>query len=116
MTQSTGDTPHVFPPASEAMLQWWNPQLIQGPMPLVRMQFAWLESLAEAMQFEAKCLRALAESGERMAGCYREEADPQALQACYQRLMQDVARTHWQRLEKVTELSEDFRKRLWEEI
>ncbi|MFG6136948.1 MULTISPECIES: hypothetical protein [Halomonas] len=116
MTQSTGETTSALPPASDAMLQWWTQQLTQGTTPLARMQFAWLESLAEAMQFEAECLRALAESGERMAGCYSGEAHPHELHECYQRLMQDVAQVHWQRLEKVAELSEDFRQRIWEEI
>ncbi len=116
MTQSTGEAPNALSPTNEAMLQWWSQQWLQSTTPLIKVQFALLESLAEAMQFEAQCLQALAESGEKMAGCYDEEAHPHELHKCYQQLMQDVAKAHWQRLEKVAELSEDFRKRIWEEI
>lgn len=117
-TQPEGSTTEALKAPNEAMLQWWSQQWLQGATPLARMQLAWMESLAEAMQFEAQCLHALAESGERMAGCYTdgEPMSPQELQACYQRLMEDVTQTHMRRLEKVAQLSQDFRKRIWEEI
>lgn len=105
-------------PSGEAMLAWWSQQWLQGATPLARLQLAWMESLAEAMQFEAQYLRALAESGERLAGCHTGEAaaDPEALQQCYRRLLEDVTDAHLKRLHKVAELSQDFRARVWEEI
>ncbi|ATJ82925.1 hypothetical protein ACFPTY_07970 [Halomonas beimenensis] len=118
MTQQKGDAAEALKAPNEAMLQWWSQQWLQGANPLARLQLAWMESLAEAMQFEAQCLHALAESGERMAGCYTGDPTktPQELQECYQRLIEDVTQTHMRRLEKVAQLSEDFRKRIWEEI
>lgn len=116
MTEHKGAAFHTLSPANDALLQWWNQQWLQGTTPMARVQFAWLESLAKAMQFEAQCLHALAESGERLAGCHNGETHPQELHKCYQQFAEDIAQAHWHRLEKVAELSQDFRKRIWEEI
>lgn len=118
MSQDTGEAGNASAPSHDAMLQWWNQQWLEGATPLARMQLAWMESLVEAMRFEAQCLHALAESGERLAGCHTGNAvkHPLELHQCYQRLVEDVTQTHLQRLGKVAELSEDFRKRIWEEL
>ncbi|MDN3555205.1 hypothetical protein [Halomonas maura] len=118
MTEQQGDAADALKAPSDAMMQWWSQQWLQGVTPMARMQLAWMESLAEAMQFEAQCLHALAESGQRLSGCINSEtpANPQDIQECYQQLMHHVTQTHMQRLEKVAELSEDFRNRIWEEL
>lgn len=105
-------------PFHNPMLEWWQQQWMQGTHPMARMQLAWMESLAETMQFEAQFLMAVAESGERMAKCFdvSQPATPEEVQAAYHALVKEVNDAHMKRLERVAQLTEDFRERLWEEI
>lgn len=100
------------------MLTWWQQQWMKGANPMAQMQAAWMESLAEAMKFEAQFLKTVAESGQQMTDCLnkKEPTTPQELQDCYQKLVQQMTDAQQKRMEQAAELSLDFRKRLWEEI
>ncbi|MFY0990256.1 hypothetical protein [Halomonas sp. C05BenzN] len=104
---------------ADPLLSWWQQQWLQGANPMARMQLAWMESLAEAMEFEAQYLQAMAESGQRLAECFQSDTPPSTpaeVQECYQKLVSDVTDAHMRRMEKATQLSHEFRKRVWEEI
>ena len=105
-------------PFSNPMLEWWQQQWTKGANPMARTQLAWMEGLAEALQFEAEFLKAIAESGERIAECFDgpQPTTPEEVQACYEKLVKEVSNAQMKRLEHATKLSHDFRKRLWEEI
>ncbi|MGE4532237.1 hypothetical protein [Halomonas sp.] len=100
------------------MFDWWQQQWMKGANPMAKAQLAWMESLAEALQFEAQFVRAIAESGERMARCFDGEqpTTSEEVQACYEKLVKEVGDAQMKRLEQATQLTHDFRKRLWEEI
>ncbi|QTF91201.1 hypothetical protein [Halomonas sp. BM-2019] len=100
------------------MLAWWQQQWMQGTHPMARLQAAWMESLAQAMEFEAQYLKAIAESGEQLSQCFGGEtpSTPEEVQACYQKLVEQVNGAHVKRMEQAAQLSHDFRQRLWEEI
>ncbi|MBB3330569.1 glucosamine 6-phosphate synthetase-like amidotransferase/phosphosugar isomerase protein [Halomonas campaniensis] len=104
--------------SANPMLEWWQQQWMKGGNPMARMQLAWMESMAEAMQFEAQFLKAIAESGERLSKCFDGEGptSPEELQECYQKLVQEVSDAQMKRMEHATQLTHDFRKRIWEEI
>ncbi len=104
---------------STQMFEWWQEQWTQNANPIARMQLAWLESLTQAMQFEAEFLAAMAENGVKMASCFQGEdapSTPSEMHRCYQRLVQHATDAHMERMEKTAALSHDFRKRVWEEI
>lgn len=104
---------------SIAMFEWWQEQWVQNANPIARMQLAWLESLTQAMQFEAEFLAAMAENSLRLADCFQgEEAPttPAEMHHCYQALVKHATDAHMKRMDKATTLSHDFRKRIWEEI
>ncbi|MEQ5802224.1 hypothetical protein [Halomonas sp. H10-9-1] len=105
-------------PFANPMLEWWQQQWTKGATPMARTQLAWMENLAEALQFEAQFLKAIAESGERMAQCLNGEqpTTPKEVQACYEQLVKEVGNAQMKRLEQASQLTHDFRKRLWEEI
>lgn len=105
-------------PFANPMLDWWQQQWMKGTQPMARMQLAWMESLAEAMQFEAQFIRSIAESGERMTQCFEGDTPttPEEVQACYEKLVKEVSDAQVKRLEQASQLTEDFRQRLWEEI
>lgn len=105
--------------ATQPMMEWWQAQWHKNTAPMARVQLAWMESIAEAMQFEAQFLKAIAESNQRLAGCFQGEdasCTPEEFRASYQQHIQDVTDAHMERLQKATELSMDFRKQIWDEI
>ncbi|MCH4565011.1 hypothetical protein MKP05_18085 [Halomonas sp. EGI 63088] len=119
MSNRKPTSPSPAMPATEPMLAWWQQQWLQNASPLARMQLAWMESLAEAMQFEAQYFKAMAESGQRMAECVGGEdapSTPAEVQECYQKLVKDVTDAQMKRMEKATQLSHEFRERIWEEL
>ncbi|WP_416140744.1 hypothetical protein ACM26W_10370 [Halomonas sp. HK25] len=100
------------------MLAWWQEQWMKGANPMAKMQAAWMESLAEAMEFEAQFLKTVAETGQQMTQCFNHEkpATSDEVHACYQNLVKQMTDAQHKRMEQATQLSHDFRKRLWEEI
>ncbi|PMR72766.1 hypothetical protein [Billgrantia endophytica] len=117
MTKRQSDPPITPLEASRPMVEWWTQQLTQGITPMARMQLAWMESLSEIMQQEARFFTALAESSQRLAKCYEHsKGDPMKMNECYREIAQEIAEQHMQRMEHVTTLSHDFRQQLWEEI
>ncbi|MBS9405578.1 hypothetical protein KG088_18440 [Halomonas sp. TRM85114] len=109
-----------YPPISPAQpFEWWQEQWAQNANPLARMQLAWMESLTQAMQFEAEFLAAMAENSLKLASCFQGEEAPNTpaeMHRCYQKLLKHASDAHMERMEKATTLSHDFRKRIWEEI
>ncbi|MFP4137999.1 MAG: hypothetical protein ACOC0M_01085 [Halomonas sp.] len=105
-------------PFTNPMFELWQQQWMKGTTPMAKAQLAWMESFAEALQFEAQFLKAIAESGERMAKCFNGEqpTTPEEVQACYEKLVKEVGDAQMKRLEQATQLTQDFRQRLWEEI
>lgn len=104
--------------ATQPMVEWWQAQW-QSNAPMARIQLAWMESLAEAMKFEAQFLKTVAESNQRMADCFQggdSPCTPEDFRESYQQLIQEVSDAHMERMQKATELSRDFRKQIWEEI
>lgn len=111
---------------SQPMVDWWLHHYLDSATPVARMQLAWMESLGDAMQLEAEFLSACAASGEKMARCLTDGQtlkDPAAIGEFYRDIVSDVADAHMSRLhahmsslKKVSELSQEFREQLWEEI
>lgn len=118
MTKHKDTTANPALAATEPMMEWWQKQFSQGATPMARMQLAWMQSMADAMQFEAQFLQALAESGQKIAQCFDGEAPqtPAEMQECYQKLIAEVTEAQMERMKKAAELSHDFRRRVWEEI
>ncbi|WP_372610036.1 hypothetical protein [Halomonas sp.] len=119
MATHKSSTANPAPAATQPMMEWWQTQWRRNAVPMARVQLAWMESIAEAMYFEAQVLKAIAESNQRLAGCFQGEdapCTPQEFQASYQQLIQDVTDAQMERLQKATELSMDFRRQVWEEI
>ncbi|TDO13924.1 MULTISPECIES: hypothetical protein [Halomonas] len=104
--------------ATQSMMEWWQKQFSQGTTPMTRIQLAWMQSIAEAMQLEAQFLLTLAESGLKIAKCLEGEAPrtPAEMQECYQKLINEVTEAQMERMKQAAELSHDFRRRVWEEI
>ncbi|WP_346798127.1 hypothetical protein R5M92_04375 [Halomonas sp. Bachu 37] len=104
---------------TQPIAAWWSQQWLQSTLPLTRMQLVWMENLAQTMQMEAQFMQALMESSEKISQCFwNHQGNTSAAEVteCYQEVVQSLTEAHMERLERVTELTQDFRRSLWEEI
>ncbi|MDR5898375.1 hypothetical protein QC823_05140 [Halomonas vilamensis] len=105
---------------SQPVFHWWMEQSVKGVQPLMNVQLAWLESVSSAIQMEMEFCQAIAESHEKITNCllmhHHSPKSAEEITDCYQQAMQGLSEAHLDRLKKVTELSNDFRSALWEEI
>ncbi|MEQ6917575.1 hypothetical protein [Halomonas aquatica] len=118
MTKPKQTATHPALAATEPMMEWWQKHLSQGATPMARMQLAWMQSMADALQFEAEFLKTLAESGQRLAKSF-DGATPQTpaeMNERYQAIMSEISEAQMERMQKAAELSLEFRRNVWEEI
>lgn len=114
MPQTARSTAPLAP--SQPLMQWWLHHWMDGSTPMARLQMAWMASAGEAVQAELEFLGACADMQQRWAHCLNREADPQALGECYQGLVQEMADAQFKRLHRVSQLPDDFRQQVWEEL
>ncbi len=113
----------ALPPAASSgpypLAAWWMHQWLANTAPLIKFQVAYLETLSDAMQHEAEFIKVLAESGDKLARCAQQpdvHQGPSGLAACYQDVAGSMADATLRRFTKVSELSHDFRERIWDEL
>ncbi|WP_404377941.1 hypothetical protein [Vreelandella aquamarina] len=98
---------------------WWHYFFLQSAQPVLRLQLVWIESMAQAMQLEADLFHALMQSNITLVECLtqsRKRCTHSELTEHYHELAKTLADAHMDRLAGVTQLSNDFRRCLWEEI
>ncbi|MGC3872388.1 hypothetical protein ACPF7Z_03830 [Halomonas sp. GXIMD04776] len=98
---------------------WWMQQWMETVNTTTRLQLVWLNMLGSAMQQEAEFFKIMAVSTEKLAhGAMNQDLlrDPSAMVAHYQEVADDITQATMNRMNKVTELSQDFRECLWDEI
>lgn len=98
-------------------MEWWSQQWMQGINPMTRIQLAWMQSMSEMLEQEAHFLKAMADASHRLAACYDSHAgDPEKMGECYRNIASEIGDHHMERMKKVAEMPDDFRRRIWEEI
>lgn len=114
-TTTSRQHPAFGPP--QPLVEWWVQQWVRGLTPMTRMQLAWMESMTDMMQQEARFFAALSAAGEQLGHCYdKHGADPAKMSECYQDIAREVADQHMERLKQVASLPQEFKRRLWEEL
>ncbi|QPI65778.1 hypothetical protein [Vreelandella venusta] len=101
------------------IVAWWQHYCLLSTMPMVRCQIAWLESVTEAMQLEAELFQAIAKSSEKLTLCLtddNESCSAKELTEHYQEMVKTLTDANLERFAKVSQLSHEFRRSLWEEI
>lgn len=68
------------------------------------------------MHAELEFLGACADMQQRWAHCLSGDSDAKALGECYQGLVQEIADAQFKRLHRVSQLPNDFRQQVWEEL
>lgn len=105
--------------ASQPMQAWWQQYCLVSMMPLVRLQVTWLENITQAIQMETQLFQAIAKSSEKLTLCLTDNdysCDAAKLTEHYQEMVKTLTDANIERLAKVSQLSHEFRRCLWEEI
>ncbi|WP_139794392.1 hypothetical protein [Vreelandella lionensis] len=98
---------------------WGQHYYLQIAPPMLRLQLIWIESMTQAMQLEADLFHAITHSNITLVQCLtqnRKRCTHAELNEHYQALAKTLADAHADRIAGVTQLSNDFRRCLWEEI
>ncbi|MDR5905956.1 hypothetical protein [Franzmannia qiaohouensis] len=115
MTPTTKHSSSATAPLTQLWLEQWQ----ATNAPAARVQLQWLKAMNQIIESEATfmlaCLNANLRIGECMLDPDRLRSDT-ALNDCYEEIMNEVAEASLARLDKVTELSHEFRRQLWEEL
>ncbi|WP_163557512.1 hypothetical protein [Halomonas sp. NO4] len=111
----SNSTPSMEMPSQ--MMEWWAQQWMQNANPMTRLQLAWMQSVSEVMEQEANFLKAMADASQRLAECYDTHGgDPEKMGECYRSIANEISDHHMERMKKVAEMPNEFRRRIWEEI
>lgn len=105
--------------SAQSMQACWHQYCLLSTMPMVRFQIAWLENVNQAMQMEAQFFQTIAKSSEKLMLCLTD--NPHHCNAAeftehYQEMVKTLTDANMERLAKVSQLSHDFRRSLWEEL
>ncbi|GHC27349.1 hypothetical protein [Aidingimonas halophila] len=117
--KSTPFVAHELFATSEPLVNLWLKHCMDPATPVLKLQLAWLESVSDAVRFEADFLTACADSSGKLVNCMMNPTtyrDPEQLGECYQQAWQQVTEAGVTQMSHATELSREFRERLWEEI
>lgn len=104
--------------SSQAPLWWFQPWL-ESVDSAVKFQQIWLSTMSDLMQHESEFLTTLMESSSKLAQCawrFETMKDPSAFASCYHSVANDMAEATLKRMHRVSEMSDDFREQLWDEI
>ncbi|WP_355662191.1 hypothetical protein [Halomonas salifodinae] len=114
MPQTT--RPHTPLEAGQPLMQWWFQHCMDGSPPMARLQMAWLASAGEVVHAELEFLGACADMQQRWARCLSGDTDAKTLGECYQGMVKEMANAQFKRLHRVTQLPNEFRQQVWEEL
>ncbi|MBD3894276.1 hypothetical protein IEI94_00225 [Halomonas sp. ML-15] len=101
------------------LTQLWLAQWQEAGAPAARLQLQWLKTMDQIIESEAAFMLACLDANLRINECLLDPdrlAGKNPLNDCYQDIMNDVTEASLARLNKVSELSHDFRQQLWEEL
>ena len=109
--------PPTQPP--EPVAAWWQHYLLQSAQPVLQLQLIWIENMTQALQLEADLFHAITQSNITLMQCMtqnRHRCTHAEISEHYQSLAKTLADAPADRMAGVTQLSNDFRRCLWEEI
>ncbi|CAH1044794.1 hypothetical protein [Halomonas sp. TD01] len=119
MDHSNKKQPVSITDTNQDIVTWWHHYCLLSTMPIVRCQIAWLENVTQAMQLEAELFQAIAKSSEKLTLCMtdnKKNGNAKELTEHYQEMVKTLTDANLERFAKVSQLSHEFRRSLWEEI
>ncbi|WKD26518.1 hypothetical protein NDQ72_10550 [Halomonas sp. KG2] len=104
---------------SETMLVLWYQPWMETTHSAAKLQRIWLEAASEALRHELEFISAVAPIYSKLTYCMLGFEGPQTLSSmavCYHNTAEEMAEATFNRIRKVSELSEDLREQIWSEL
>lgn len=114
--QNTAPSPEGAP---QPISSGWQHCFLQSTQPILQLQLIWIESITQAFQLEADLFHAITQSNITLMQCLaqnRKRSTHAKMNEHYQSLTKKLSDAHAERIAVVTQLSNGFRRCLWEEI
>ncbi|MGO1717812.1 MAG: hypothetical protein ACTHZY_11105, partial [Halomonas sp.] len=97
---------------------WYQPWMATSDS-TVKLQHIWFDALNDAMRHEIEFLSTITASYSKLTSCMlglEGVQTPFSIMSCYHDMASDMTEGTLKRMQKVAELSEDLKERLWCEI
>ena len=107
------------PASDELMLVFWYQPWVETTNSATKLQRIWLEAANQALRHELDFISAVAPIYSKLTYCMLGFEGPQTLSSmavCYHNTAEEMAEATFNRIRKVSELSEDLRERIWSEL
>lgn len=105
--------------SSESMMVLWYQPWVETTHSAAKLQRIWLAAANEALRHELDFISAVAPIYSKLTCCMLGFEGPQTLSSmaiCYHNSAEDMTQATFNRIRKVSELSEDLRERIWSEL
>ncbi|SDN17924.1 hypothetical protein [Vreelandella arcis] len=107
------------PVADDSLLDIWYQPWVETTNSAVKLQRIWLETVNDALRHELDFISTVAPFYIKLTHCMTGLEGPQTpttMASCYHRIAGDMSEATYNRMRRVSELSDDFRERIWFEL
>lgn len=101
------------------LLGFWYEPWVEITNSAVKLQSIWLETVNDAIRHELDFIATVAPFYSKLTHCmlgFEGPQTPTAMATCYHKIAGDVSEATYNRIRRVSELSDDFRERIWTEL
>lgn len=121
MSTSTLTKAHADPKATsdDTLIDFWYQSWLETTNSVVKLQRIWLETFNEAFRHELDLISTVAPLHSRLTRCmlgFDGPPTPTSMVSCYHKIAGDMTEATYNRIRQVSELSDDFRERIWSEL
>ncbi|WGI27288.1 hypothetical protein QEN58_09545 [Halomonas alkaliantarctica] len=103
---------------NEFFAMWYQPWADTSNS-AAKLQCIWLETLNDAFRYEMDFLATIAPAYSKLSHCMlglNGPLTPELMASCYHQIAGDMTEATFNRMRNVSELSEDFKERIWCEL
>ncbi|WFE70807.1 hypothetical protein P8S55_13590 [Halomonas sp. M1] len=100
----------------DSLLVFWYLEITHSAFKLQRI---WLETVNDAFRYELEFMSTVAPFYSKLTHCmlgFEGLQTPASMASCYHKIAGDMSEATYNRMRKVSELSDDFRERIWSEL
>lgn len=101
------------------LLVFWYQPWVETSSSAAKLHCIWLETLNDAFRHEIDFLATMAPVYSKLTHCmlgFNGPLTPESMTSCYHQIAGEMTEATFNRMRSVSELSEDFKERLWCEL
>ncbi|RUR27308.1 hypothetical protein ELY33_15520 [Vreelandella andesensis] len=104
---------------NDTMLMLWYHPWVEATHSAAKLQRIWLEAFNDALRHELDFITTVAPIYNKLGSCmlgFEGPQTPGSMATCYHNIAGDMADAALNRMRKVSELNDDLRERIWDEL